>query len=280
MQDSESISIKKNIPKYPVLIITCIDPRIDIFQIFQLNPGDVFIFRNAGNVYTNDMLRSLLVSIIEFDIKYIVVLGHLDCGMAKINLKECRDKLPSEFLSHLSKNHALILSELNDFFKPFNNEVENIKKQIKTLDTIKNLFSDIEITGMLYDVKTGLVFEYNLFKDYKSFENFEKKFKEMIIYKKNQFQKFSNSIKSEENSSNKIEYSQKENELVKDESYSNQQVSQEIRNSSIYKNEQSEEINMKSMMSIMSKISIPKIHVQRVKVYIPNIVREKKQILD
>ena len=280
MQDSESISIKKNIPKYPVLIISCIDPRIDIFQIFQLNPGDVFIFRNAGNVYTNDMLRSLLVSIIEFDIKYIVVLGHLDCGMTKINLKEYRDKLPSEFLSQLSKYYAVVLSELNNFFKPFNNEVENIIQQIKNLNTIKKFFPEIEITGMLYDVKTRLVFEYDLFKDYKPIENFEKKYQEMIIYKKNQFQNFSNNIKSEENSSDKIKYSQKENELVKDESYSNQQVSQEIRNSSIHNNEQSEEINIKSMMSIMSKISIPKIQLPKVKVYIPNIVKEKKQILD
>lgn len=272
MQDSKSIPINEIIPKYPVLVITCIDPRIDIFQIFQLNPGDVFIFRNAGNVYTNDMLRSLLVSIIEFDIKYIVVLGHLDCGMTKINLKEYRDKLPSEFLSQLSKYYAVVLSELNNFFKPFNNEVENIKQQIKNLNTIKKFFPEIEITGMLYDVKTGLVFEYDLFKDYKPIENFEKKYKEMIIHKKNQFQNYLDSLEAEKKLSDNIKCSQKESELNEVEPCSIQQESQEMEDSSVYKNGQSEDINLKS---IISKITIPKIQFPKVKVYIPNIIRKK-----
>ena len=62
-QDLENLEVEEKIPKYPVLILTCMDPKIDIHRIFQLKPGDVFVLRNAGNVYTQDMLRSILISI-------------------------------------------------------------------------------------------------------------------------------------------------------------------------------------------------------------------------
>ena len=125
MQDLESVEIQENIPKYPVLILTCMDPRIDIYRIFQLNPGDVFILRNAGNIYTQDVLRSILITIFKYEIKYIIILGHLDCGMTKINPVELRKKLPSEFLSRLSSNYSELFSELINFFKPFENEVSD-----------------------------------------------------------------------------------------------------------------------------------------------------------
>ena len=55
------------------------DPRIDIHRIFQLEPGDVIVLRNAGNIFTQDMIRSLIIAIFKYKIKYIVILGHLDC---------------------------------------------------------------------------------------------------------------------------------------------------------------------------------------------------------
>jgi len=47
LQDEESNQIDGKIPRYPVLILTCIDPRIDVYRIFQLKPGDAFVLRNA-----------------------------------------------------------------------------------------------------------------------------------------------------------------------------------------------------------------------------------------
>ncbi|MHA1473043.1 MAG: carbonic anhydrase, partial [Promethearchaeota archaeon] len=46
-QDIEKINLEGKIPKYPALILTCMDSRIDVHRIFQLNLGDVFILRNA-----------------------------------------------------------------------------------------------------------------------------------------------------------------------------------------------------------------------------------------
>jgi carbonic anhydrase len=275
MDNPESIPNKENTPKYPILIITCMDPRIDVYKIFQLNPGDIFVFKNAGNVYTNDMLRSILVTIIEFNIKYVIILGHLDCGMTKVNLKEFRAKLPSEFLSQLSKNYTVILSEIDKFFLPFNNEVENVRKQIKNVATIKSLFPEIEITGMIYDVKTGLIFEYDLFKDNKSFENFEKMYKELIIQKKEQFANFLIIKKGEDIPSDESKNPLLGGQSNEAETSTIQQINQGIEDSSGYKEEESEQIKIRS---IMPKISVPKIQFHKVKIYIPTIVRKKKKI--
>ena len=150
MQDLESIKNEESIPKYPVLILTCMDPRIDIHRIFQLNPGDIFILRNAGNQYTQDMFRSILLTIFKYKIKYVIILGHLDCGMLKINLTELRKKLPSKFLSSLSKNYTDLLPKLRDFFKPILDVIQNMKEQIKTLGKIKDFYPEIQKAPCFY----------------------------------------------------------------------------------------------------------------------------------
>ena len=66
-QDIEKINLEGNIPKYPVLILTCMNPRIDVHRIFQLNPGDVFVLRNAGNICTMDAFRSIILAILEYN---------------------------------------------------------------------------------------------------------------------------------------------------------------------------------------------------------------------
>jgi len=277
MQDLESVEIEEYIPKYPVLILTCMDPRIDIYRIFQLNPGDVFILRNAGNIYTQDMLRSILITIFKYEIKYIIILGHLDCGMTKINPVELRDKLPSKFLSRLSSNYSELFSELSNFFKPFDDEVQNVLDQIKAFEIVKDFYPEIEITGMLYDVKTGLVFEYEKFKDYRSIEDFRETYREILIEKKSQFTDFLDKIKTEiptlkdskdlsrEDESREVDISTvAENNEEKKDTYNIEQKE--------YKRDHNNTIQ-----TIIPKIKVPKIKFQGVKIYIPKrIVRKEK----
>ena len=118
-QGLENLEVNDKIPKYPVLILTCFDPRIDVHRIFQLNPGDIFVLRNAGNLYTQDTLRSILLTIYQYNIKYIIILGHLDCYMTKIKLLELKQKIPYEFFSYKSRENSDLFSEVRDFFKPF-----------------------------------------------------------------------------------------------------------------------------------------------------------------
>ena len=51
-----------SIPKKKLMIITCMDTRINPYDIFNLKLGDAHILRNAGGRVTSDILRSIIIS--------------------------------------------------------------------------------------------------------------------------------------------------------------------------------------------------------------------------
>ena len=102
----EKDSFNQKIIENPTLFLTCMDPRVDVLSIFQLNPENVFILRNAGNICTLDMMRSIIITINKYKVRNIIVLGHTDCGMTKINMSELRKELPFEFYRRLSTRYS------------------------------------------------------------------------------------------------------------------------------------------------------------------------------
>ena len=180
VQEEETPKIDGPIPKYPVLILTCMDPRIDVHRIFQLKPGDVFVLRNAGNVYTEDVLRSVLIAIHEYNIKYIVILGHIDCGLKKIRLDDLKDKLNDSAIKMIGRYGRAVYLDLQKFFKTFNDEINNIENQLQKFRNAKELPTNIEIKGMLYDPNSGWVFEEKVFREYSVYENFAKDYRKIL----------------------------------------------------------------------------------------------------
>jgi carbonic anhydrase len=271
IQNPELISFKNNVPKYPILFLTCMDPRIDIHQIFQLNPGDVFILGNAGNYYTLDMMRSILIAIYKYKIKYIIVLGHFDCGMTKVNINELRQKLPNEFLKRLSNNYSNLLSKLFDFFKPFDNEIRNILKQINDLQEIKQLFANVEIIGMLYDNRNGWIFKQEEFRDLLIKENHSKIYNGLLFEKNQQLSKYLNVNKNEleEESRDPVD-EVKFNEINLQEGPFFQEI-EESSDTTIDNDEIQRSIEVKNVLFQikMPKIQIPKIYIPKVKLYKP-----------
>ena len=51
-----------SLPKKKLMIITCMDTRINPYDIFNLKLGDAHILRNAGGRVTPDILRSIIIS--------------------------------------------------------------------------------------------------------------------------------------------------------------------------------------------------------------------------
>ncbi|MFW9818439.1 MAG: carbonic anhydrase [Candidatus Thorarchaeota archaeon] len=272
-QNQEKYSFYQKIPKYPIIFLTCMDPRIDIHQIFQLNPGDVFILRNAGNIYTLDMMRSILIAIHKYKIKYIIVLGHTDCGMTKINIKELRQNLPNEFLKRLSNNYANLLSKLSDFFKPFDNEIRNVIQQINDLQEIRSIFPDVEIIGMLYNIQNGWIFTQEEFRDLLIKENHSKIYDGLLFEKNQQLSEYLNLNKSVL----KKELSESVDEpKIIETNMQEASVVQEIKESNdsfIDNDEFKTPILSENILSQikMPKIQVPKIYIPKVNFYKPKV---------
>jgi carbonic anhydrase len=268
---------EKKFPKYPILFLTCMDPRLDVHRIFQLNPGDVFILRNAGNIYTLDMMRSILITIYKYKIKHIIILGHLDCGMTKINIKELREKLPNEFLKRISINYSSLLSKLYDFFKPFDNEIRNIINQINDLQEIKTFFPDVEITGMLYDTKTGWIFKQEDFRDLLIRENQFKIYKGLLYDKNQQLSKFleadNNKYQKSKEGDDEIQVSeitlQEETDFLEIEETNIGAIENDELQKSI-------DIDSTGFQIRMPKIQGPKIFIPKVNIYRPKVKKTVK----
>jgi len=275
LKELEKVDQEEKIPKYPVLVLTCMDPRIDVHRIFQLNPGDVFVVRNAGNLCNQDSLRSILIAIYQYDIKFIIVLGHLDCGMKKINLLELKGKIPREFLPDTSKRTLDLFIETRKFFQPFKDELRNVKQQMEVLHKLIFHKPEVRILGMLYDVETGWVLEHDKFKDLAYVENLRANYKTILQEKQFQFIDFLETIEDDIINTKNLDEKKHEKESNEgEETFINTvlnkkgEVPTDIQNQNLYTS------------TIITKIQVPKINFKGVKIRIPRIYRKRNEIKD
>ncbi len=68
-------------PLLGLAILTCMDARIAVEEIFGLRPGDANVIRDAGAVATDDAIRSLIMSQWLLRSNSVIVLGHTGCGL-------------------------------------------------------------------------------------------------------------------------------------------------------------------------------------------------------
>jgi len=273
LKELEKAKAEEKIPKYPVLILTCMDPRIDVHRIFQLNPGDLFILRNAGNLCTQDSLRSILLAIHQYNIKFIIILGHLDCGMTKISLLDLKQEVPREFFPYTSKRPLDLFNETRKFFQPFNDELRNVKQQIEILRKLQVHKPEVKITGMLYDVETGWVLEYDRFKDLASIEDFREHYKTILRDKQFHFIDFLEMIEDEIITAEDLDKMKREKEPNETEEIlidTVLNISEEVPTDN-----QNQYLNTPT---ILTKIQIPKINFPGVKIHIPKIYRKRNEI--
>jgi len=68
-------------PKRKLVIVTCMDSRLDVFKALGLHEGEAHILRNAGGVITDDIIRSVAISQRRMGTREVMLIHHTDCGM-------------------------------------------------------------------------------------------------------------------------------------------------------------------------------------------------------
>ena len=69
--------------QYPkAVILSCLDSRIPVEDVFDKGIGDLFVARVAGNIVNEDILGSMEYGCKVSGAKLILVLGHQSCCMA------------------------------------------------------------------------------------------------------------------------------------------------------------------------------------------------------
>ena len=67
-------------PARRLVIVTCMDARIDPLAVLGLRLGDANVIRNAGATVSDDVLRSLHAAESKLGVRRAVLMGHTDCA--------------------------------------------------------------------------------------------------------------------------------------------------------------------------------------------------------
>src|SRR5258707_1486459 len=132
-------------PVRKLVILTCMDSRMDLEQLLGLQVGDAHMIRNAGGLATDDVVRSLILSTHLLGTRSIAIIQHTECGLLSITDEQMRFRLSSEMgkdASHLR-------------FHAFTNIDSNVVDQVKRVREHPFLPKNIQVRGYIYDVKKG-----------------------------------------------------------------------------------------------------------------------------
>lgn len=158
-------SVKAQYPK--AIVLSCVDSRVPVEDVFDRGIGDVFVARVAGNFVNEDILGSMEFACKVSGSKLVLVLGHEHCGAVKAAIDDVELGNITPMLTKIkpavdmvdyegektSKNQEFVhmVSESN---------VRNTIEQIRTNSPILKEMEDngeIKIIGALYDMDNGKV---------------------------------------------------------------------------------------------------------------------------
>lgn len=153
--------------QYPyAAVLSCIDSRAPVEQIFDAASGDLFVARVAGNVASPDLIASLEYATKYAGSKAILVLGHTKCGAVKGAWAGLEDGHLTGLLGRIQPAVAATKAELGEEDSGSNLDrcsTVNVEKTIAALRSESSILSGLEaegkiaIVGGVYDVATGNV---------------------------------------------------------------------------------------------------------------------------
>lgn len=153
--------------QYPyAAVLSCIDSRAPVEQIFDAASGDLFVARVAGNVASPDLIASLEYATKYAGSKAILVLGHTKCGAVKGAWAGLEDGHLTGLLGRIQPAVAATKAEVGEEDSGSNLDrcsTVNVEKTIAALRSESSILSGLEaegkiaIVGGVYDVATGNV---------------------------------------------------------------------------------------------------------------------------
>ncbi len=150
------------------VVLSCLDSRIPVEDVFDRGVGDIFVARVAGNFINEDILGSMEFACHVAGAKLIIVLGHTHCGAVQAAIDNVQ-------VGNITPMLAKIRPALKTA-KPFGGKKtsgnpeyvahicrENIRMAVRMIrkesTILKGLEDDgsIDIVGAYYDLGSGAV---------------------------------------------------------------------------------------------------------------------------
>lgn len=167
-KDNASRIKKSALGQYPkAMILSCLDSRVPVEDVFDSGIGDLFVGRVAGNFVNEDMLGSMEFACKVSGSKIILVLGHEQCGAVKAAIDNVELGNITPMLSKIKPAVEKTVYEgertsTNPVFveKVGNSNILHTIEQIRKNSPILKEMEDngeIKIVGAVYSLQTGKV---------------------------------------------------------------------------------------------------------------------------
>ncbi len=137
-------------PAKRLVVLACMDARLDPAKALGLNEGDAHVIRNAGGVASDDALRSIIISQRLLGTEEIVLVHHTDCGMETFHDDDVKAKIEAE--TGLRPSFAL---------EAFPDAVADVKQTAARIKASPFVVHK-NIRGFVYEVETGKLREVSL----------------------------------------------------------------------------------------------------------------------
>lgn len=158
-------SVKAQYPK--AIVLSCVDSRVPVEDVFDRGIGDVFVARVAGNFVNEDILGSMEFACKVAGAKLILVMGHEHCGAVKAAIDDVKLGNITPMLAKIRPAVEMVAyeGERNSKSQQFvhmvsESNVRNAMAKIRTESPILKEMEDngeIKIIGALYDMDNGKV---------------------------------------------------------------------------------------------------------------------------
>ena len=155
--------------QYPkAVILSCLDSRIPVEDVFDKGIGDLFVGRVAGNFVNEDLLGSMEFGCKVSGAKLILVLGHESCGA----IKSAIDNVELGNITAMLAKIKPAVAKSQDFKgdkTSKNDEFVDYVAKTNVIETIANIKAkspilkemadkgEIKIIGAYYDLHSGEV---------------------------------------------------------------------------------------------------------------------------
>lgn len=134
------------VPRLATSIVTCMDARLDLYDLFGLRPGEAHAIRNAGGVITDDVIRSLSISQRRLGTTEILLAQHSGCGMTTMGDDEFKDEL--EESSGLRPTWSV---------ESFTDVEASVRQGLTRLRRSPFLIESVVLRGFVVDLSAGAI---------------------------------------------------------------------------------------------------------------------------
>jgi carbonic anhydrase len=133
------------VPARQLVVLACMDARLDLFRFLGLEIGHSHILRNAGGRASDDAIRSMIVSSVVLGTREVVIIHHTKCGMHGVTNESLRERIRA------SSGH----DPADIDFLPFGDEEDSVRDDVRRVRECPYFPEPMTVWGCIYDVDTG-----------------------------------------------------------------------------------------------------------------------------